>query len=107
MKLLSLLFLTLTLAGCISAEERRARAEQWQRYVNQCNDRGGVIYRNTCMSAQDARVAQQQDFIAAEREKDRVAMQKAACISRGGTWMQFSQQCSGGSNDVNVNVRRY
>lgn len=85
------------LSGCKTAEERRVEQEQWQRFVNQCQSAGNVIYNNQCYTRENA-------FQAQEAEKNRQAMLQAACISRGGAWIGY---CQGGSNDVNVNVRRY
>lgn len=95
------------LSGCTTAEERQAMQERWQQYVNQCRNQGGVIYRNQCMTREAAAEAQQQDFLAAEAEKNRRAMVEAACVSRGGQWLSGLNQCQGGKNEVNVNVRRY
>lgn len=87
------------LGGCAGLAESMRQAEaQRQAFAQQCAARGGVIYNSQCMS-------QQQAFAAEQAERDRQAMLQAVCIRRGGAWS--GSYCSGGSNDVNVNVRRY
>lgn len=104
----ALVVLTSILCGCAEWAEsmRRAEAERQER-IQQCAAQGYVMYSNQCMSPQDARDAQQRDFIADQAARDRLAMLQAACISRGGVWQVYTSNCLGGSNDVNVNVRHY
>jgi len=107
-KITALIILAALLSGCAQMAEslRRAEAERQER-ARQCAAQGWVTYKDQCMSPQDARAAQDRDFIADQAERNRKAMLQAACIQRGGTWYEYSLQCVGGSNDVNVNVRRY
>lgn len=94
------------LSGCKTAAERRVEQEQWQRFVNQCQNSGNVIYNKKCYTHADAAIAQQQDFQAAEAERNRQAMLQAACISSGGSWGGVLG-CRAGRKEVNVNVNRY
>ena len=104
----ALLVLAALLTGCAQMAEamRQAEAERQER-ARQCAAQGGAMYKDQCMSPQDARAAQQRDFIADQAERNRQAMLEAACITHGGTWYGGYTGCVGGSNDVNVNIRRY
>jgi len=110
-KITALVVLAALLSGCAQMAEsmRRAEAERQER-SRQCAAQRWVMYKDQCMSPQDARAAQDRDFIADQAERNRKAMLQSACISRGGRWYEYnsySSECVGGSNDVNVNVRRY
>ena len=104
----ALVILAALMTGCAEMAEsmRRAEAARQER-ARQCAAQGWVTYKDQCMSPQDARLAQHQDFLADQAERNRKAMVEAACIRRGGTWYAYSDKCVGGSNDVNVNIRRY
>lgn len=107
----ALVVLAALLSGCAEMAEsmRREEAERQER-ARQCAAQRWVIYRDQCMSPQDAREAQYRDFIADQAERDRQAMLQAACISRGGKWdkapFAYTYECVGGSSDVNINIRR-
>lgn len=106
--LTALIVFTAFLTGCAEMAESRRRAEAArQEQARQCAAYGWVMYKGQCMSPQNAREAEHRDFLADQAERNRQAMLQAACISRGGTWYEYSKQCVGGSTDVNVNVRRY
>jgi len=105
----ALVDLAALLSGCAQMAEsmRRAEAEQQER-ARQCAAKGWMIYKDQCMSPQDAREAQNRDFLADQAERDRKSMLQAACISRGGRWYEYvtTYESVGGSSDVNVNIRR-
>jgi hypothetical protein len=108
----ALIVLAALLSGCaeIAESTRREEAER-QESARQCAAQKWVIYRDQCMSPQDAREAQHRDFIADQAERDRQAMLQAACISRGGKWHRepfaTTYECAGGSREVDINIRRY
>jgi len=106
-RIAALVVLAALLSGCAQWAEsmRRAEAERQER-ARQCAAQGWVVYKDQCMSPQAAREAEHRDFIADQRERDRKAMLQAACISRGGKWYEYTNECVGGSSDVNVNIRR-
>jgi len=106
--IVALVVLVALLSGCAQWAEamRKAEAERQER-IRQCVAQGWVMYKDNCMSPQAARDAEHRDFIADQRERDRKAMLRAACISRGGEWSVYTDECVGGSSDVNVNVRHY